>query len=218
MGTVNILESMRLAARKPWLILASTREIGFNWNELRSIRHLTKLNSLYAMSKLMAESICYKYSNDYQLNTVVLRFSDVYGAQNDDTDKVLPKIILRLMANEDVVIHAPQKQFDFIHYTDIVRGIRSAMNYMEKPGHRLFNYVSIATGKTTTLRELARLIKRKTRSRGRITYLSDKSGQSADGLFVDAAYAKKLFGFTAKVPLSEGIRRTIKNLKIISDV
>lgn len=214
MGTANILESIRLSKINPWLIMVSSREVNFDLQNEEMNNSFIRANNLYGISKFIGELLCSQYTKNYNLRTLILRFSDVYGSIRDNPEKIIPKLITRSLNNNDIVIDNPDKQFDFVHYKDIMSGIYLSIEYLNKNiGHPLFKQIVLCTGRTISLKKLVELIIKGTNSSSKIMYKSSVLNKVSDEIFTDIKGAEKLLGFKAKIPIEEGIKGMIQNLK-----
>lgn len=213
MGTANILEGIRLAKARPWLIMASTREVSATWDNGRAKGDFSRISNLYGVSKFMGELLCSQYSKDFDLRVLVLRFADVYGSSFDGPQKILPRIIRWSLNNSPIKIEEPERQFDFIYYADLIRGINLAVRYMEKADYPIFRQVMLCNGRPISLVKLAKLIIKLTRSSSALECKTAAGRITKSRLYLDSKSANEALGFKAKVTLLEGLSRTIAQLR-----
>ncbi len=214
-GTLNILESIRLSQKRPWLIISSTREVNFDWeaNDLKS--DLREITNMYGISKFISELLCFRYAKDYSIRTIALRFSDVYGSAYDNPEKALPNIMSRSLDNKEIIITTPRQQFDFIYYKDAVEAVYLTMRYLWNSHSHTFRHFSICNGRVTTLAELAKLIVKETRSSSQIRFADNALNNNNSRLYNDTKNAQRVLGFKAKTSLEEGIRYTIQSFEAV---
>lgn len=216
MGTANILEGMLSAKRKPWLIIASSCEGNFNWGQKSPSLDFKKFTNLYVISKFITELLCFQYSRDYNLRILVLRFSDIYGSVYGNQERVLSKLILKSLNNEDIEINNPSKEFDFIYYKDLVRGIYLATKYMVKNKKTsFFKQIALCTGKTINLAKLTRLIFKETKSHSRISYNHTVSAKDNPRVSFSPKEAQKLINFKPNISFRQGLLYTVKDFREI---
>lgn len=203
MGTVNLLEAMRLAPRVPWMIMGSTREVTSSPDENTTFAHM------YGLSKFAAEMAAKRYAIDYSLNVLTLRFADIYGSEREEGEKVLKIFVKRALAGEPLIVSRPNLLFDFIHYEDVVRGILRNMDQMTELHASSAGYYQtrpLGTGRTIRLLELAELIVGSLNSSSRIL-LPDGSHHIASGnTRRKRPKANQGGGGQALIELEEGIK------------
>jgi len=214
-GTANVLEVIRELAEKkrPWLIFTSSREVFGKPKILPATEEFPKNPiNVYGVTKLAGEELCRIYSESYGLIIRVLRLANVYTGKNDQLDRVIPKFIIRAAKNEDLVINGKGKEIlDFIHITDVIQGTWSCVLDIEKR-KKLYDDFNLATGRPTSLKELAEIIIRETKSKSKIKYRPAFSFE-VDRFFGDSQKAKKILKFKPCVEVREGIRLAIAEFK-----
>ena len=156
MGTVNLLEAIRLATPRPWMVLGSTREVTAFPDEQTTFAHI------YGLSKFAAEMVAKRYAVDYGLNILTLRFADIYGSEREEVDKVLTIFVKRALAGEPLTVSKPEMLFDFIYYEDLVRCI--LRNIEELVQQKItaagcYETKHLNTGRSINLLELAEIVK-----------------------------------------------------------
>ena len=111
--------------------------------------------SPYGASKLAGEGYCSAYYRTFGLETVVLRFGNVYGPGATHKDSVVAKFIRQALAGETLEIYGDGTQTrDFIYVEDLVKAIWQAAT-VSGVGGEIFQ---IATNRETTLHELTELL------------------------------------------------------------
>ena len=214
-GTINVLEAIRQTpgGKQPWIIFGSSREVFGESRPLpvteESPRHPM---NVYGIAKIAGEDLCKIFSKDYGLKTRVLRFSNVYTGPNDQLDRVIPKFILKAAKNEDLVINGTgQEIFDFTCIDDTVRGIWGCIQETEK-SQQLYNDFILATGRPTSLLELAQIVIKALNSRSQIKYSQGRS-YDVNKFYADPVKAKQIIGFNPATGLEEGIIKVIDVFK-----
>lgn len=210
-GFMNILEASRSAAKVPWIILGSTREV----QEVRfPTDHIFFQNArgVYGLSKLCSELLAQRYALDYGMRIVTLRFSDVYGSIHDNMDRVLPKLLLNALANRDLIVTEGADEHDFTYYLDTVDAIIKGIDFIQQRNVPCYEVATVCTGRGTLVRELAQMILEKTGSSSsmRLVAPSKQDAFRSSPLLNDTQRARRLLGFAAKVPLAEGLERIIQ--------
>jgi UDP-glucose 4,6-dehydratase len=125
-GTHNLLEVVRRVGCVKRFCHISTDEV-YGENEhgegVKTERSLLKPTNPYAATKAAAEMIVNSYVMSYNLPIVIIRANNVYGPRQYP-EKVIPKFILRLLADKPVILHGSGKQLrSFLHCDDIAAAI-----------------------------------------------------------------------------------------------
>jgi len=164
----------------------------------------------YGASKLACEGYCSAYAGSYSLNTVALRFSNVYGPNSWHKGSVVAKFIKQILNGETPTIFGDGGQTrDFIHTKDISHALYLAcIEELEKD----FELFQIGTGKETSINELYSRLKTKLQSKG-IDVPEADHGERRDGEiyrnYTDITKAKEKLGYEPQVTLEQGLDETI---------
>jgi len=224
-GTINVLEAARLwrdsppngeaaiSGDRPWVVFGSSREV---FGESRPLpvteETLCHPMNVYGIAKIAGEDLCKIFSKDYGLKTRVLRFSNVYTGRNDQLDRVIPKFIFQAAKNENIVINGTgQEIFDFTYIEDTIQGIWGCIQEIEK-SQKFFNDFILATGRPTSLQELAEIIIKTLNSKSEIKYSKGRS-YDVNKFYADPAKARQFLGFRPSTDLKEGLRIVIEEFK-----
>lgn len=165
--------------------------------------------SPYAVAKLTGEYYCRVFKDVYGLQTVCLRYFNVYGpGQNPDSQyaAVIPKFIKRAIAKEAPIIFGDGEQTrDFTFVKDVVEANILAA---ESQAYGVFN---IGNGKRITINKLANLILNMTGKKIKPVHQESKPGDIKHSL-ADISKART-FGYEPKYELEEGLRQTYKEFR-----
>ena len=211
-GTLNVLSAARDANVKR-VLFASSASIYGNTTQL-PIKENTPPNPTtpYAISKIAGEYYCNSFYDLYGLETVALRFFNVFGPRqqlNSAYSAVIPKFINTMLKNEKPTIFGDGEQSrDFIYVQDVVTAIIKATTAPKAAGKS----INIATGKDTTLNELVNTINNSLGKTIKPLYADKKQGDIKHSL-ADISLAKKVLDFTPEYTLNKGIEKTIEWLK-----
>lgn len=218
-GTLNVLEACRTEkARKenrknselgsgrrgPRFILASSNAPLGRQSPPATEDKAPLPISPYGASKLAAEAYCLAYQGSWDLETVVLRFGNVYGPFSGHKGSVVAKFVKDIMSGGKVVIDGDGEQTrDFIYVEDLCRAILLALE-SEVCGE----VFQVARGAETTICELAELVKS---TNGSEVTVSHGPARQADIRKNYSAVGKirRMLGWEPKVDLREGLRRTV---------
>ena len=207
-GTLNVLEAARSAGVRR-VVLASSSAVYGDDPEMPKRETMTPGPiSPYASSKLAGEALCAVYGRCYGLETVALRFFNVYGPGQDPTSAyaaVIPKVIdLVGQGRAPVVFGDGEQTRDFVYVGDVVEAILLAMTSPAASGAVL----NIASGAGISLNQMLALMSDVYGRELASEYRPERAGDIRHSL-ADAGAAAERLGFRAAMPLEEGLRRTI---------
>ncbi len=160
--------------------------------------------SPYAKSKLEAEQACLDFSKQKLLQSVILRFFNVYGPRqaNNDYSGVITRFIDRTKQKLPLVIFGDGSQTrDFVNVKDIVEGILASLT-MAKAESQVFN---IGTGKPTSINELAKTVSDLAGAELQISHKEPRAGEIKDS-YADIAKARKILKYKPSVSLKDGLQ------------
>ena len=152
---INILELSKKSGVKRFIFSSSSSVYGNpNYVPINE-NHPTNPLSPYALHKLVGEQYCKLYSEVYDLDTVCLRYFNVYGDRmnNEGYKLVFPIFKEQMLNNKPLTINNDGKQRrDFIHVDDIVNANILCANSTKKLNGDIFN---VGTGKSYSVNEVA---------------------------------------------------------------
>ena len=165
--------------------------------------------SPYAVAKLVGEYYCQVFTRVYGLETVSLRYFNVFGPRQDPGSQysgVVSRFISALLGNERLVIYGDGEQSrDFTYIENVVAANLSAA---DAPG-AVGKVINVANGARVTLNELLAELKDLTGKQDVMAeYLEPRVGDVRHSL-ADITLARELLNYESKVDLREGLKRTI---------
>ena len=165
--------------------------------------------SPYAVSKLAGEHYCQVFASAYGLETVALRYFNVFGARQDPTSEysaVIPLFITAAIAHKGVTIFGDGTQSrDFCYIDNVVEANLSAAGASGVSGQVL----NVACGAAISLNDVVRLLEDICGWEVPIKYGPRRVGDVMHSL-ADITAARKGLAYSASVPFAEGLRRTLK--------
>ncbi|HET7034116.1 MAG TPA: NAD-dependent epimerase/dehydratase family protein [Thermomicrobiaceae bacterium] len=207
LGTLNLL-----AAARQWgarFVLASSQRVYRPAAVPLAEDAPTEPVDPYGYAKLAAEQWVAMYARLYQLPTVVLRFFSVYGPGQRAGEQSGVLTIFVRQALDGLPLRAEAGVLrDFTAVDDVVRGLGLALARPQAPG-RTFN---IATGRATTVAELARLVTAVTGSGSEIVLAGEAGPAQARGYVADISRARRELGYQPAIEVERGIARYVEQI------
>jgi UDP-N-acetylglucosamine/UDP-N-acetyl-alpha-D-glucosaminouronate 4-epimerase len=213
-STLNLLLAARDAGVKRVVIAGSTAAYGDS-TELPNREHQApRPCSAYAASKLTCEAYAAAFYASYGLETVTLRYFNVFGPRQDPASQyaaVVPKFISTALANESPVIYGDGEQTrDFTFVGNVVH---ANMLAMEAPAAQVAGQVfNVGTGRGISVRGLWDKIRRLVGCDAEATYAEGRPGEVRHSL-ASLAKARRMLGFTPQFELDEGLRMTVAHYR-----
>ena len=208
-GTLNMLEGCRAAGVARFVFASSGAPLGVQTPPLHE-EMAPKPASPYGASKLAGEGYCSAYYHCFGVETVILRFGNVYGEGSGHKQSVVATFIKQALQREPHELDVDGHQTrEFIHISDLITAIERAASVPDIGGE----VFQIATAQETTVREMTEALIAALEAEG-ITRPEIRFGEKRDGdvmrNYSDTSKAQQHLGWLARVPLEDGLRRTIK--------
>lgn len=205
-GTLNVLEAARKHEAR--VVVASSAAM-YGHPEYTPVdeAHPTVPTSPYGLDKLTADHYARLYYDLYDLDTISLRYFNVYGPGQppNDYSGVISIFIEQAIADASITVHGDGEQTrDFVFVEDVVEANRRAAT-TDGVG-RAYN---IATGSSVTIRELAELIVELTDSNAEIIHTEPRAGDIRHSVATISA-ARAALDYDPTVSLRDGLERTIE--------
>jgi UDP-glucose 4-epimerase len=207
-GTLNYLESARRNGARRFVFASSGATIG----EVEPPIHEEMSPhpvSPYGASKLSGEAYCSAYFRTFGLETVALRFGNVYGPLSSHKSSVIAKFIKRATRSEVLEIYGDGTQTrDFIYVEDLTRAVRLSAT-AEGVGGEVFQ---IATNAETSVQEMIeRLLPVLAEAGVEDVEVRQTAPRLGDVMrnYSDTSKAERMLGWHSEVDLGEGLRRTV---------
>ena len=202
-GTLNALLAARDAGVEGFVFASSNAPLG----DITPPAHegiVPRPKSPYGASKLAGEAYCSAFAGSYDLATVALRFTNVYGPYSYQKGSVVAAFCKRARAGEPIVIYGDGRQTrDFIYVDDICHGLAGAMTSGVKGA-----VAHLGSGTETTVLEVASAIADRFDGDIAVEHRPERGGDVLRSS-ADISGARKLFGFEPAMELNEGLDRTV---------
>jgi UDP-glucose 4-epimerase len=210
-GTVHLLMAAKDARVKRVVYAASSSAYGDTPTLPKHEGMPPNPISPYAVAKLASEYYMKSFYRCYGLETVCLRYFNIFGPRQDPTSPysgVLAKFITQMLDNQQPTVFGDGAQSrDFTYIDNVVEAnLLAAKAPAAEAAGQVFN---VATGTRVDLNETLQLLKEITGYKGDLKYAPERSGDVKHSL-ADLSLIEKHLGYKPKVSFAEGLRRTVE--------
>ena len=210
-ATLHVLDAARAAGVRRVVYAGSSSAYGDTPTLPKHEEMVPNPISPYAVAKLAGEHYMRAFARVYGLETVVLRYFNVFGPYQDPTSHysgVLAIFCRRMLAGEQPTMYGDGEQSrDFTYIDNVVRGnLLASTAPAEKVSGRVMN---LATGSRITLNQTFAILRELTGYKGEPAYAEARPGDIRDSL-ADIRLARELLGYEPVVDFREGLRRTVE--------
>jgi UDP-glucose 4-epimerase len=168
--------------------------------------------SPYAVHKLTGELLCSVFTRVYQLETVALRYFNVFGPRQDPASEyaaVIPRFLVALLKKHRPIVFGDGEQTrDFTYVDNVVQANLLAATSPAAVG----TVMNIGYGERISLNTLLRLAGELLDSSVQADYREARPGDVRDSL-ADISRARRLLGYDPKINVREGLARTVEALR-----
>lgn len=209
-GTVNVLVAARDAKVKRVVYAASSSAYGDTPTLPKREDMTPNPISPYAVAKLASEYYMSSFYRCYGLETVSLRYFNIFGPRQDPTSPysgVLAKFITQMLRNERPTIFGDGEQSRDFTYIDnaVDANLLAASAPAGQVAGKMFN---VATGTRFSLNQTFAALKTITGYKGDSAYAAEREGDVKHSL-ADITRARTYLGYEPKISFEEGLRRTV---------
>jgi UDP-glucose 4-epimerase len=209
-GTVNVLVAARDAKVKRVVYAASSSAYGDTPTLPKHEEMIPNPISPYAVAKLASEYYMTSFFRCYGLETVSLRYFNIFGPRQDPTSPysgVLAKFITQMLQGEQPTIFGDGEQSrDFTYIDNAVNANLLACRAPAAPVcGRVFN---VATGRRASLKETFAILKKITGFQGDVKFGPERAGDVKHSL-ADISRTEKHIGYKPLVHFEEGLKKTV---------
>jgi CDP-glucose 4,6-dehydratase len=147
MGTVNVLESVRLYSKVKAVVVASSDKA---YGKLESGQYV-ETDSLegdhpYDVSKSATDLVANMYFKTYHLPVTISRFGNIYGEGDNNFSRIIPGIMMSLLKNETLELRSDGKAVrDYLYVKDVVKGYLMLAEKIDETKGEAFNFGSTDT-------------------------------------------------------------------------
>jgi UDP-glucose 4-epimerase len=205
LGTLRALQAARDAQVRRFVFASSNAAVGSATVPVTETV-VPQPASPYGASKLAGEGCCSAFHRAYGLETVRLRFANVYGPFSDRKTSFVAKAIGRLIRGEALQIYGDGLQTrDFIRATDVASAVVASLD-VPSIGGEVF---CIGTGVETSIVRLLAELEHVSGIKPRLDWVPQPPGEVRRS-FSDITRARAVLGFSPTVGLSSGLARTFE--------
>jgi UDP-glucose 4-epimerase len=210
-ATLNVLVAARDANVRRVVYAGSSSAYGDTPTMPKHEEMMPKPISPYAVAKLAGEQYLASFTRVYGLETVTLRYFNVFGPYQDPTSHysgVLAIFCRKMLKGEQPAIYGDGEQSrDFTYIDNVVHAnLLAAEAPAEKVSGEMMN---TATGQRITLNETFKILRELTGYKGEPAYGPSRAGDVRDSL-ADIRKAEERMGYRPLVDFREGLRRTVE--------
>lgn len=206
-GTLNVLVAAQKCGVKKIVYASSSSVYGDTPTLPKREDMVPNPKSPYAVTKMTGESYLNVFHDLYGIDTVSLRYFNVFGPRQDphsEYSAVIPNFITKLLHHESPVIYGDGTQTrDFTYVKDVVQ---ANIRAMDRQVQGIFN---VAYGSRISLVDLARIIMESIGEEHPILFEPPRSGDIHDSLAAISA-AQNAFGYAPEYTVKTGLEETIQ--------
>ncbi|HET9283951.1 MAG TPA: SDR family oxidoreductase [Candidatus Angelobacter sp.] len=209
-GTLNLLLAARDAGVKRVVYAASSSAYGNSETLPKHEEMVPHPISPYAVQKLTGEHYMQAFASVYGLETVCLRYFNIFGPRQDANSQysaVLAKFITQMQQNESPTIFGDGEQSR--DFTFVANAVQANLKACVAPAAEVSGCVfNIATGTRFSLNQTFAMLQKIIGFNGTAKYAEARTGDVKHSL-ADISLAQKHLGYSADVSFEEGLRRTV---------
>jgi len=210
-GTLNLLEAARRNKVRRFIYASSSSIYGNSSSVARREEMKPEPLSPYAITKLAGEEYCITYHRLYGLETVCLRYFNVFGPRQNPGSQyaaVIPKFIMQLSRGDAPVIYGDGGQSrDFTYVSNVVEANLLACESEGVAGQ----IMNVACGTSFNLNQLAAMLNQIMGTNIKPKYAAPKPGDVRQSL-AEITKAQQLLGYHPEVNFHQGLRLTVEHL------
>ena len=214
-GTLNLLDVARQAGVKRVVYAGSSSAYGDQPNMSKRESDLPSPLSPYAAAKLAGELYCKSFASTYGLETVVIRYFNVFGPRQDPNSEysaVIPIFVTKMLRGERPTIYGDGMQSrDFTFIENVVQGNLAAA---DAPG-AVGQSINVACGTQFTLLNLVASINNVLGTDIEPIFEEPRTGDVRESL-ADISLARELLSYEPQVTFEEGLNRSIDYYRSLS--
>jgi UDP-glucose 4-epimerase len=208
-ATLRLLDASRRAGVRRVVYAGSSSAYGNQRASSKRESDVPSPLSPYAAAKLAGEAYCQAFTASYGLETVVIRYFNVFGPRQDPNSEysaVIPKFVVAMLEGKRPTIYGDGLQSrDFTYVDNVVQGNLEAATRPEAVGQVL----NVACGRQFSLLDLIGSINRVLGAKIEPIFAPPRAGDVKESL-ADITLARELLGYEPAIDFETGLRRSIE--------
>ncbi len=209
-GFLNMLVAARDAGVKRFVYAASSSTYGDSKKLPKVEDEIGKPLSPYAVTKYVNELYADVFSRTYHLESIGLRYFNVFGPKQSPQGAyaaVIPRLIDAILAGNSPVIHGDGEQTR--DFTFVANAVQANIRAAFAPPEAINQVYNIAVGEQTSLNQLFNMLKFAAHSKVDPIYTAARTGDIRDSL-ADISKARQLLNYNPAVSIEQGLRVTVE--------
>lgn len=215
-GTLNVLNQAAKAGVRRLVYAASSSAYGDRPHSAKRETDLPQVLSPYAAAKLAGELYCQAFYHSFGLETVGLRYFNVFGPRQDPASPysaVIPLFVSAILSGNPPTVYGDGGQSrDFVYVGNVVQGNLLAAEAKDAPGL----IINMAEGRQTSLIQLLELLSKLLGVPVEPKFEPARSGDVRESL-ADISLARSVLGFEPKTDLETGLTQTIDYYRSVAE-
>ena len=208
-GTLNMMVAARDAGVKRFVYASSSSVYGNTPTLPKKENMEAGPVSPYGISKFTGEQYCKAFYNIYGLETVILRYFNVFGPRQNPTSQyaaAIPKFIMAMFNGQPITIYGDGKQSrDFTYVSNVVNANLLSCGAKDAPGE-VFN---IACGRRITINQLVERLKHMFNSKIEPVHTEPREGEVKHS-FADISKAARSLGYQPNTNFDWALNKTVQ--------
>ncbi|MFP4112366.1 MAG: NAD-dependent epimerase/dehydratase family protein [Candidatus Woesearchaeota archaeon] len=202
----NTLELARMNKITRFMFSSSREVYGNSTKEILSEEdsYVKNCESPYTATKIGGEALVHAYSRCYEMNHVILRFSNIYGMY-DESNRLIPTFIRNAKKGEDLFVFGKDKLLDFTYIDDLISGMVSCIERYDAVYNNTFN---LSGGQPTPIMKIAELINNHYKKKSDVILQGPRTGEVIRYV-ADLTKASQFLNFSPSTDIEEGLKKSI---------
>jgi len=207
-GTLNLLEVLSRSKVKHFIHMSSESVYGRAEYLPIDEKHPLRPTNIYGATKASADILAQTYARCFELPITILRSGTLYGPTMR-MKQVVSIFLKQALEGKPITVEGGTQTRDFNYVSNYVDFVLTAIENPDKTIGEIYN---VASGRETSIKELAELCIKVAKSSSKLTIKPFRPGEKGLRLALDISKAKSL-GWSPKINLEEGLARTYEWLK-----
>ncbi len=214
-GTLRVLDQCRKEDVERFVFVSSSSVYGSGPELPKREDMQPKPESPYAESKIKGEQHCRQFNDLHGLPCVILRCFNVYGSRQQASSpyaSVIPRFISAILRDQKPIVFGDGEQTrDFIFVDDVVDALSRAADVKNARGET----INIASARPISILGLLEVLGEIFNHEIEPAFRDERPGDVRHSV-ADVSKAKDILGFSPRVELADGLRRTVDHLRALS--